>query len=55
MAKSIPSFQGGELDFLKLGLVLVDLSGSVSIFLESQHSQTAVFEVKCVFWHVDWN
>jgi len=25
------------------------------IFLENQHSQIAVFEVKCVFKPVDWN
>ena len=30
---------GGELSFLKLGSVLVGLSGGVRIFLESQHSQ----------------
>ena len=37
------SFVGGELSFLKLGSVLVGLSGGVSNFLESQHSQNYCF------------
>ena len=36
-------FVRGELNFLKLGSVLVGLSGGVSNFLESQHSQNYCF------------
>ena len=42
----------------KLGInrsVLVGLSRRCQFFLESPHSQIAVFEVKCVFWPIDWN
>ena len=47
------SFIGGEFSFLKLGLVFVGLNGGVQNFLESQHSQIAVFEVNCAFCPVD--
>ena len=56
MGKSIRSFVGGELNFLKLGSVLVGLSGGVSnFFLKASTAKITVFEVKCVFWPVDWN
>ena len=45
MRKSIPSFVGGELSFLKLRSVLVFLIGGMSIFFESQHSQIAVCQI----------
>ena len=53
MGKSIRSFVGGELSFLKLVSVLVGLSGGVSNF--SSKPAQPVFEVRCVFWLVDWN
>ena len=34
---------------MKLGSVLVGLSGGVPNF------SSEIFEVKCVFWPVDWN
>ena len=48
------SFLRGELSFLKLGSVLVGLSGRCQIFLESHITKYAVFEVKCIVI-VDWN
>ena len=39
MGKGIHSFVGGELSFMKLGSILVDFSGGVLNFLESQQSQ----------------
>ena len=66
MGKSICSFVGSELSFLKLVSVLVGLSGSVSNFSSKpaqpklavaalSTAKITVFEVKCVFWLVDWN
>ena len=49
--KGHTNFVGDELSILKLGSVLVGLTGSV--YLENQHSQIADFEVKCVFWPVE--
>ena len=54
--KTIPSFVGSELNLLKLGSVLVGLSGGVLIFsMKANNVRTAVFEDKCVFLPVDWN
>ena len=61
MGKSIHSFVGGELSFLKLGSVLVGFSqpGDVKnfswrcenfFFLKASTAKVTVFEVKCVFW-----
>ena len=53
MRKSIHSFVGGELSFLKLGSVLVGLSGRcVNFVLKASIAKITVFEVK---WPVDWN
>ena len=44
------------MSFLKLGLVLVGLTGVCQIFLESQHSQIAVFEAVCFdLYRLEWN
>ena len=45
--KSVHSFVGSELSLLKLGSVLVGLSGGVSNF--SAQPKLPFFEVKCVF------
>ena len=54
MSRKKHSSVEGELSFLKMGTVLGRLTWG-GIFLESQHSQIAVFEVKCELWPVDWN
>ena len=43
VGKCIPSFVGGELSLLKLGSILVGLSGGVSNFFQSQHGQNYLF------------
>ena len=53
MGKSVRSFVGSELSFLKLVSVLVGLSGGVSN--KASTAKITAFEVKCVFWLVDWN
>ena len=57
MRKSICCFAGSELSFLKLVSVLVGLSGGVSNFSSkpAQPKLLYFFEVRCVFWLVDWN
>ena len=56
MDKSVRSFVGSELSFLKLVSVLVGLSGGVSnFFFKASTAKITAFEVKCVFWLVDWN
>ena len=55
MGKSIGSFVGGELSFPKLGSVLVGFTGGVLNFFKANIAKIAVFEVKCVFWPVDWH
>ena len=53
MGKSIRSLVGSELSFLKL---VSGLSGGVSnFFFKASTAKMTVFEVKCVFWLVDWN
>ena len=54
MGKSIPSFVGSELSFLKL------VSGwfewrRVEFFFKGSTAKITVFEVKSVFLLVDWN
>ena len=53
VGESICSFVTSELSFLKLVSVL---NGGVSNF-SSKPAQPIItaFEVKCVFWLVDWN
>ena len=50
MEKGTPSFVGGELSFSKLGSVLVGMTGSVL----GANTGKLVFEVKYLFWPVDW-
>ena len=56
VGKCIHSLVGGELSFPKLGSLLVGLSVKVcQIFFIAITSKITVFEVRCVFWPVDWN
>ena len=56
MGKSIRCFVGSELSFLELVSVLVGMSGGMSNFSsKASTAKITAFEVKCVFWLVDWN
>ena len=50
------SFVGGELSFLKLGLSFGWFEWRcVEFFVKAITGKMTVFEVKFVFWPVDWN
>ena len=54
--KTYKVFVGSELRFLKLGSVLVGFEWRcVEYFLKARTAKIYDFEVKCVFWPVDWN
>ena len=55
--KAYVIFVGSELSFLKLVSVLIGLNGGVSnkFFLKASTAEITTFEVKCVFWLVEWN